>query len=159
MIITAACQAGRITGGKKKGFSFALQKRGAMNTSPGGACKVESHGELNAVLQETLNWPYIYLKAPSQKRLIKRMTELVEKAAPEHCNAPCCSSLTRAEECSGTLKFRQHCLRSASAARGTGPCHLPGSQRGKSCCKRVCWWWDTTGWIRRANKPCPSLHC
>lgn len=99
---------------KRVGFFFALQERGAMNTFPGRALQGRAsqvwQRELNAVLQETLNWSYIYLEAPSQKRLIRRITKLVEEAAPEHCNAPCCLSLTGAEECRGTLRFRQHCL-------------------------------------------------
>lgn len=55
------------------------------------------------------------------------MTKLVEKAAPECCNAPCCFSLTGAEECSGTLKFRQHCLlcKCCQGDRTLSPAWLP----------------------------------
>lgn len=48
------------------------------------------------------------------------MTELVQKAAAEPCNAPCCLSLPGAEESRAASGFRQHCL-------GTGlvPAWLP----------------------------------
>lgn len=103
---------------KERGLvsSLLFRKEEPWTHSLEGPCKVEPHGCGKGNLRQfsrklwTFTKSYIYLKAPSQKRLIRRITKLVEEAAPEHCNAPCCLSLTGAEECRGTLRFRQHCL-------------------------------------------------